>query len=118
MSNKTHNAADVGQFTSAPWEAFDSEHGADVAKRAANGSLDLLADLCYSVPQGEERKANARLMAAAPDLLDALDWLARCAAGALEPRDPEAIDDYHYLKDIEHALGRAHEAIARAKGVA
>lgn len=104
----------MNNFTAGPWECSLSEHGADVAKRAANGSLDLLADLCYSVPQGEERKANARLMASAPDLLDALDWLARCASGALEnPKDPEY---FHCLKDIEHALGRAHEAIAKARG--
>ena len=62
------------KHTQGPWEAkfrpFSPSY--EIGVRAPNGSLDLIASLKDSVPQGNEREANARLIAAAPQLLEAL----------------------------------------------
>lgn len=64
----------MSKHTEGPWEAkfrpFAPSY--EIGKRAANGSLDLIANLKDSVPQGDEREANAKLIAAAPDLLACL----------------------------------------------
>jgi len=51
-----------------------------VGRRAENGSLDLIASVRGSIPQGEERNANARLIAAAPELLAMCQGLLTVAA--------------------------------------
>lgn len=56
-----------------------------------------------------EAQANARLIAAAPDLLSALRWLADCVSEALE--SPEAMD--YARPDLVHGLEEARAVIAR-----
>ena len=55
--------------------------------------------------------ANARLIAAAPELLSALRWLADCVSEALE--SPEAMD--YARPDLVHGLEEARAAIARIR---
>lgn len=58
-------------------------------------------------------RSNARLIAAAPRLLSEMEWLRKTAHeflyGTPEERD-------YCFKDLEHALGRAEEVIAQARG--
>ncbi len=58
------------QHTPGPWEAR-TDGQVHIGKRAKNGSLDMLADLETSPVPHSERRANARLMAAAPALVAA-----------------------------------------------
>jgi hypothetical protein len=74
MNATTTKESTMTTHTPGPWEAqyqpFSPAH--TIGKRAANGSLDLIADLKDSVAQLDERHANATLIAAAPELLKAL----------------------------------------------
>lgn len=65
-----------------------------------------------NMPDYEEAEANARLMAASPELLSCLQWLADSVSDGLA--SPEEWD--YALPDIRHGLERAREAIAKAKG--
>lgn len=65
-----------------------------------------------NMPDYPEAQANARLMAASPELLSCLQWLADSVSEGLE--SPEAWD--HALPDILHGLERSREAIQKAKG--
>jgi hypothetical protein len=58
--------------------------------------------------QGEEDKANARLIAAAPDLLAALRYFATLA----HPANGETFD----TETVGRMLGAARTAVARAEG--
>jgi hypothetical protein len=60
----------------------------------------------YGEASDAEVFANARLIAAAPDLLEALRWLAGCA-GKL---------GVYPVRDLDEALERARAAIAKAEG--
>ena len=77
----------------------------EVTKRVANGSMDLIASLESSVPQLDERIANARLIAAAPDLLSA------CEATLEDLSSEHDSDDWR-----DAARDQLRSAIARAKG--
>lgn len=69
-------SAHTSTHTPGPWEAkrgHISEYAWHIGKRALNGSLDMIADLEDSVPQLDEREANAHLIAAAPSTLIALE---------------------------------------------
>jgi hypothetical protein len=94
--------------TPGPWVA----DGYDVRQSGSNGSR-MVAAICYTgplhTPASEYPKscrlqdeANARLIAAAPDLLEALEEMARfCETGDYDGTDP---------------LDMAFEAIKKAKG--
>lgn len=58
-----------------------------------------------------QAQANARLIAAAPDLLASLRWLADCVSEALE--SPEAMD--YARPDLFHGLEEARAVIDRIK---
>ena len=60
-------------------------------------------------PDYAEALANARLIAAAPELLSTLRWLADCVSEALE--SPEAMD--HARPDLVYGVEQARAAIAR-----
>lgn len=59
----------------------------------------------YFLPHTEEAKANARLIAAAPELLGALEGL--CSLAELRPG---------HLQDYKAAVAAARSAIAKATG--
>ena len=103
-------------YTPGPWEAkfqpFSPSH--TIGKRAANGSLDLIADLANSVPQLDERQANARLIAAAPDLLNALAGLAGAGLDLCDRYDEEDVVGAPFRLAIKQAVRAL--AIAQAEG--
>jgi hypothetical protein len=85
-------------FTPGPWLYCDDVPGAEMGYRAI---VDIEGTtICNPSPMGA---GNARLIAAAPDLLAALEW----ALGQLD-------DDL----DLDHqdALRAARAALARARG--
>ncbi len=61
----------------------------------------------------DTEKANARLVAASPDLLDALQWLKQCTEELIFA-DGEARN--HAMQDVRHALERAGHTINQATG--
>ena len=108
--------------TPGPWEAkyqpFSPAH--TIGKRASTGSLDLIADLSESVAQLDERQANACLIAAAPEMLDALrevelgiqfhmlpliSDMSEALYGHIEPTEP-----------VKLCLDLVRKAIAKAEG--
>lgn len=94
--------------TPGPWSA--SEHG-DYGDYDGNSIIILGDDLRVAVVLGydtEETQANARLIAAAPFLLETLEYIARA-----DPRtwDEEVRDQFR-----QWAQNRAKLAIAKAKG--
>ncbi len=61
-----------------------------------------------------EADANARLLAAAPDLLAALEWSHAILHMYWHAETTE--EKNHYAPDVGHAVSVMHKAIARAKG--
>ena len=84
---------------------------------ARDGNL-LIARTDYA--RGEmavnEDEFNARLIAASPDLLAALEWSMRCMGDYLSADSQEGRD--HCYKDLAHAHREAIKAISKAKGEA
>ena len=97
------------KHTSGPWEVNASQ--AHVGKRAANGSLDLIANLRNGIPRTDEMRANARLIAAAPALLEALETV-------IESHDEwrDCSDWSEALKVWTETVTLARTTIAKANG--
>jgi hypothetical protein len=85
------------KHTPGPWEATEGSYGNYVAVRAGKKTV-------CRIPWGDGDGANARLIASAPDLLDALSFLVQAA----ETEPGMAIYRAHIEK------GKA--AIAKAEG--
>ena len=81
----------MSKHTPGPWMA-DSHYPSVSAPTAPN--LSLCND--HAIPMSE-RLANARLIAAAPDLLEALRWTAR----ALDHDHPAAVKARAAIKAVE-----------------
>ncbi len=66
----------MSNHTAGPWECVQLSHGTMLVRSKASGMNGYIAEIYSSRPS--EWKANARLIAAAPELLDALmelaDW--------------------------------------------
>lgn len=81
----------MSQHTPGPWvlSEYRPIHD-DVGGDYSVGYTDadgVYWDIATLEPSRANRKADARLIAAAPDLLDALEWL----AGSAEIESPEAL---------------------------
>ena len=63
-----------------------------------------------------DSEANARLIAAAPDLLEALEAAARFIADEVEQRGLAGSDMSDYQDEATQALERVEAAIAKARG--
>lgn len=92
----------MSKHTAGPWESSD-RYGMVVTKDKKGWEI---ADIRPDVPEFE---ANARLMAAAPDLLEALEEL-KCEL-ILSDVDMDYIESH-----FRPSLNKAMAAIARAKG--
>ncbi len=110
----------MSRFTPGPWEAMANgpnlplaRIGVTVADYDGGGFSSYCVALLPKTFNGETTSANARLIAAAPDLLAALqaldaDW------SAFEPKGPDGTD---YLAESTKAIWRqARAAIAKATG--
>jgi hypothetical protein len=102
--------------TPRPWEAASKP--SSVVGWPVVGELGtLIADVSTmsfpGQPIPKEALANARLIAAAPELLEALDW----AIAEIEGRTRYAPNDvYEAEEQRANALACARAAIAKAKG--
>jgi hypothetical protein len=72
---------------------------------------EAIADIPFAAAVPGNEAANARLIAAAPDLADALEGLVRLALGAMQDANRDGCE---YQIDAELAAARA--ALALAKG--
>ena len=93
MSNASH--------TPGPWKSRPENKGSWTAVVHAAGG-ECIA-VCSS--GSADNHANARLVAAAPELLEALQF-------CLDQMDP----DRHTVERIDKAMDRAYAAIAKAEG--
>lgn len=107
MQNATQNeTAQPSRVPSpGPWKAMPSGAAKRFQVRGPNEAGPTGEFICT-----DAREANAHLIAAAPDLLDALKWLADSVAASQE--SPEAHNWHH--KDVQHGLDLARAAIAKA----
>jgi hypothetical protein len=113
------------QHTPGPWEIEHcrNEDGSPFLSISGQGSFGAwLADIQPGSVNGKpmdvgpRHEANARLIAASPDLLAALEWSMRCMGDYLSADSQEGRD--HCYKDLAHAHREAIKAIAKAKGAA
>jgi hypothetical protein len=105
-------------FTPGPWDiswgTYQDGEGHEVCEYRKQGQpLACIAKVNYHDDQEGETKANARLIAAAPELLKALRWLRQCAKSYADA-DKKGRD--WYRPDIDHAISEATKAIAKAEG--
>lgn len=118
-------------YTPAPWRFIFENDGRESRVQAINadfGNICYLADGIGSdrLPDPTQEKANGNLIAAAPDLLQALEELTK---SAIAERDcfyesvAHPVDGQVYDKDDKATLARddamidkARAAIAKAKG--
>lgn len=91
----------MSKHTAGPWECVKRSHGAMLVRSEASGVNGYLAEIYSSRPS--ERDANARLIAAAPELLDALIQIADAG-------------DQEQSMYLDPHIDMARAAIAKATG--
>ena len=100
----------MSKHTPGEWTMRPLTNGADVEKIEADGSATLVA----AVYGGDSWPANARLIAAAPDLLEAcnevLAWVALATAEGDPYRNPQSI------ANAKEDLAKLQAAIRKAEG--
>jgi len=101
-------SAERSQHTPGPWYAYQPAEGRTRIGRSLNG---LSADYVCTLFDGPNKTANARLIAAAPELLDAL----KDTAGYLEAID-NAANQIGERSAIQTKLATIRAAIAKAEG--
>ena len=105
------------KHTPGPWQVCGASKGkcgcglvwsrhadAVVAQAGLNGHSDVI------LPK-EERFANAHLIAAAPDLLEALNWILWCASGIGKAGGPPTDGEF------VAALNAGKTAVTKAQGM-
>ena len=97
--------------TPGPWTYECGDDGAVVYKEAVGTVANVPDDLTAS-------EANARLIAAAPDLLAALVDARNVLALALPKFGEDSTDDEDSADDVQGLINRIDDAIAKAKGEA
>lgn len=106
------------QHTPGPWY-YRPEEPLVEAQNEEGFNLTI-ADCSRSfVLSDEEAKANARLIAASPDLLSACHEACRAAADCLPPSGNGPLDALYYkakLMAIDEAAAKCSAAIAKATG--
>lgn len=104
----------MGKHTPGPWEAWDWGKDGKVGVGKAYGNESDICSMSNDTSRTfSEDIANARLISAAPDLLEALEELLSIGSvfiSAIEANDPSV--------DFENWEAKARTAIARARGEA
>ena len=99
------------QHTEGPWRYLEGRNGEFLISCESGGFAPLARIKGDKRSTLKDAKANARLIAAAPDLLGALSKIeAACAV------IPESLEGY--LEPLSDALADARAAIAKATGAA
>lgn len=99
------------KYTSGPWE---TSLGSVRTAKLINGAHQLIANIARRGT--EEAEANATLIVAAPDLLEALEALLEDAHILWQEPTTDTRVWAIALKRFKLALESAHAVIARAKG--
>ena len=98
------------QTTPGPWKVSPDNEGFAIEPATRQRGCSYVAILeSRGTNDTGTMESNARLIAAAPELLDALRWFATCA----EPEDDGTLS----RKDLEHASKRASEVLAKLKDI-
>lgn len=92
------------RHTPGPWRSVHRSSGADI-----EAAGKVVAHVPWLDAEG---MANARLIAAAPELLEALERLESLTRHGWHGADRESIDGQYFAGGLK----RAQEAIAKAKG--
>lgn len=109
-------AQDKTRHTSGPWQSVTAEDWDGATIQTQGGRIVACCDGCdipgaTREPTTEEAKANARLIAAAPELLDALRWFADELPSIIRTSCPEGVPMI-----VSDAHDKARAAIAKAEG--
>ena len=101
----------MSKHTPGPWFPQKHEEGYGVRFTPHGGSSSWwVADVIGSQPDGFSDEANAHLISAAPDLLEALEiWLADYDEVAANP-------DFEPFPHAAERVAKTRAAIAKAKG--
>jgi hypothetical protein len=101
------------KHTPGPWVLLDNEGDIVIADRPGEGLYTLASTKNHS-PRGSEKLANAKLIAAAPDLLEALESICTYGADTLSGRSDGGLDDRKWQRDaVKEMTRRAREALDR-----
>ena len=103
------------QHTPGPWKAVYSEYGEEIwfGGNDGPGMWEIEGAEAYLPGDHDEQ---ARLIAAAPDLLAALQYAAQFLADEVEQRGLAGSDMTDYQDEAAQALDRVEAAIAKATG--
>lgn len=95
------------KHTPGPWRIFETDHGSKIIGIGSEDGAGV-ADAGFGLWGGDsdEARANARLVAAAPELLEALKYLVMHCKGL----------DRFEGNPINEAIRAGREAIAKAEG--
>jgi hypothetical protein len=102
----------MGKYTSGPWHTFSNSEGCGVSGGVGRDLADVAH--CHgfnSLREREEEEANARLISAAPELLDA----ALEAENALRDYVPELERKGGSMNYGRSVIAKLQAAIAKAK---
>jgi hypothetical protein len=108
----------MGKHTAGPWFPIRNEHYWEVRTGNERFAGEQIGDACSSqyLINGENGEANARVMAAAPDLLAACQGAMRIVSlwnGREVPEDHEHAEEMKALSMMQESF---IEAIAKAEG--
>lgn len=109
----------MSKFTPGPWEVVESRNGYpyQISARTASDNIagavgkSITRWAAIALPSSEEGQANARLIAAAPELYEALSTLERLSRKVLEMFDGPRI-----LTGAWDACDAARAALAKVQG--
>ena len=103
------------QHTPAPWTTDGDAYSGNLDIIALTGRIAML-DCEFSEETEDVLTANARLIAAAPELLAALQNCVNVLSLALPLFDDESTDDKDSREEVGSVLDAARDALAKATG--
>lgn len=101
-------------YTLGPWVASGPDEFGDYNIQGSDGSLAIAA-VVSNLRQPAEVQANARLIAAAPDMLEALEKIAQPQTRKLSAMDAEEVADV-LSGMLQQARAIANAALIKARG--